>query len=292
MVPGTTSADHGPIWSADGTTLGFVRFEDGAERVGYVHPDGSWLQIVPDTDVMNVQQAFNDPTEIGWASDSRLLGYISATDSRLHVVDTTDRSDRAVSPPGVYVDSLSWRPGSPQVVSRALVDQHRRLAVLGIDGSVRTIGDYARHAFELVDPSWSADGSRIAYPIEASDGVKYQVHTINPDGTDDRVISGSVSAWDAVWSPTDAMLVFLGQRPSGGYRLYTAATSGLGEPVAISPRFDIGNFGWSPDGRSVIAQLDTDPTVWLFDPTGASPPRKAPYSAGPESWPAWQRVAG
>jgi hypothetical protein len=112
MVPGTTSADHGPSWSADGTTLGFVRFEDGAERVGYVHPDGNGLQIVPDTDVMNVQQALNDPTEIGWASDSRLLGYISATDSRLHVVDTTDGSDRAVSPPGVYVDSLSWRPGS------------------------------------------------------------------------------------------------------------------------------------------------------------------------------------
>src|SRR5262249_29259100 len=156
--------------------------------------------------------------------------------SRLHVVDVSDGSDRAVSPDGVYLDSLAWRPGAREVVSRALVDDHRRVVILGVDGSIRTIGSmYALHGFELANPGWSADGSRIAYPLEASDGVTYQVHVVDADGTRDVVVSGSRSAFDAVWSPASDVLVFLGQQPSGGNRLYTAGGAGGAEPVAISP---------------------------------------------------------
>ena len=54
---------------------------------------------------------------------------------------------------------------------------------------------------------------------------------------------------------------------------------------------DVANVGWSPDGRLLVAQFGVDPQVWLFDPHGG-PPQLAPYEAGPESWPAWQRVGG
>jgi hypothetical protein len=50
--------------------------------------------------------------------------------------------------------------------------------------------------------------------------------------------------------------------------------------------FAVTNDSWSPDGRFVIAQFDTDLSVWLLDPNGIAPPQKAPCRAGPESWPA------
>ena len=291
VVPGTTAADHGPIWSPDGTLLSFVRLANGAETVGFVRPDGGDLRLIPNTDVQGIQQAYNDPTEIAWSSDSQLLGYESATDSRLHVINVPTGADRVVSPDGAVMDSFSWRPGTQEVLAKVLIEGHWQLAILAVDGSVRTLGPQARHALELLAPSWSADGSQLAYQTEAADGVTYQVHVAAADGTGDRVVSGpDLSAWNTAWSPTGDLLLFLGQQPEGGYRLYTVQVDRDQPPVAVGPRFDIGNFGWSPDGRYVIAQLDTDPQVWLFDPRGGAP-QMAPYQAGPESWPAWQRVA-
>src|SRR3954454_12380553 len=142
-IPGTTATDHGPIWSPDGTLLAFVRLGGGAAAVGFVRPDGSDLRVVPNTDVQNTEQAYNDPSEIGWSFDSRLLGYESATDSRLHVINVAAGADRAVSPVDAVVDSFSWRPGAQEVAAKILVDSHWQLAILGVDGSVRNLGPRA-----------------------------------------------------------------------------------------------------------------------------------------------------
>ncbi len=290
-VPGTTAADHGPVWSNDGSTLAFVRLANGTETVGFVRPSGSDLRLIPNTDVLNTRQAFNDPTEIAWSSDSRLLGYISATDSRLHVINVADGVDRAVDPDGTLVDSFAWRPGAQEVVARMSVDNHSVLAILRLDGSIQELGPHALHALELDAPTWSSDGSRLAYQLEAADGIRYEVHVANADGSGDRVVSGPAqSAVEAAWSPAADTLAFFGQEPDGGYRLYTVGIETASEPVVVSPTFFAGNVAWSPDGRFLVAQFDTDQTVWLLDPHGGAP-QLAPYHAGAESWPAWQRLA-
>jgi Tol biopolymer transport system component len=251
LIPGTTASDHGPIWSPDGTTLAFVRLAAGVETLGFVRPDGSELRLIPNTDVISIQQAYNDPSEIGWSSDSRLLGYESETDSRLHVVNVATGTDRPVSPAGAVVDSISWRPGAPEVVAKVLLDNHWQLAILGLDGSARSLGPQAHHALELQAPTWSADGSRIAYQLENADGIRYEVHVANADGTNDRVVSGPTqSAWSTAWSPASNELVYFGQEPEGGYRLYTVGVDPGSAPITVSPTFFVGNFGWSPDGGS------------------------------------------
>ena len=62
MIPGTTAADHGPRWSNDGTRLAFLHLANGIETIGLVRSDGGELGLIPGTDVLNQQQAFNDPT--------------------------------------------------------------------------------------------------------------------------------------------------------------------------------------------------------------------------------------
>src|SRR5262249_28111088 len=151
-------------------------------------------------------------------------------------------------------------PGAHETVAKVLIDGQWRLVLLGVDGTVRDLVPQAHHALELQAPTWNADGSLIAYQVEAPDGIHYEGHIANAEGTSDQVVRRPTqSAWNTAWSPARNQLVYFVQEPAGGFRLDTVRVEPRSQPVAISSTFDVGNVGWSPDGRWVIAQFDADP---------------------------------
>lgn len=95
-----------------------------------------------------------------------------------------------VGQPQVYVKDVSGGPSD--IVSRY---------VFGEEG-------YA------TSPDWSPTGGRIAYHARI-DGV-FQVHTVNPDGSDRRVLTSRGENEDPAWAPDGRHLVFASDR--GGYR--------------------------------------------------------------------------
>ncbi|MEO7270467.1 MAG: winged helix-turn-helix domain-containing protein [Vicinamibacterales bacterium] len=117
------------------------------------------------------------------------------------------------------------------------------------------------------DPSWSPDGTRIAFTSD---------HDGNPDiwlqGLDDpaptRLTSSDEADSQPDWSPDGSSIVFRSERQGGG--LYLISTTGRSErrltAFGFRPR-------WSPDGRRILF-LSTSlrgPHLYITDREGSSP---------------------
>ena len=114
-------------------------------------------------------------------------------------------------------------------------------------------------------PTWSKDGSRIAYV--ASGRADYATDWSSPGRNDERIEAVTISGprageletlargiWPR-WSPTDDRLVFVG-RAAANWDIYLRSIDGLGlTRLTDDPALDTQPI-WSPDGRSIIFLSD------------------------------------
>ncbi|MGH7541266.1 MAG: hypothetical protein ACRELC_09725, partial [Gemmatimonadota bacterium] len=89
----------------------------------------------------------------------------------------------------VYVQSVSG--GAPRLISRYLANERSSAGM----------------------PDWSPAGDRIAYSAYV-DGV-FQVFSVNPDGTDRRMLTSRGRNEEPSWAPDGRHLVFTSINPSG-----------------------------------------------------------------------------
>jgi len=179
-----------PAWSKDGKQIVFASTRDAATPGSLSSKD---LDLyVMNADGTNVTRLTNTPgkdSEAAWSPDGRLIAFVSERDH-----GGTNSSDVYVmNPDGSNVVRLTNQPGTAAFVNW---DSHsRRLAFsvafgapnLGIftmmaDGSglQHIVASPAGSFYANVNPSWSPDGSKLAYlcSVPAS-----QVCTVNSDGT-------------------------------------------------------------------------------------------------------------
>ena len=232
---------HPPKWSSDGSRIVFVR---GLAVIYSIASDGSDMKVIAG--------------RVPKGGESPNVGGMNLAPQ--------------VSPDGAQVvyshlkEASFWNP-----------DEYWEIRIVNLDGSDRkTLGreelndsDQPSHQ----NPSWSPDGSRIAFTSHARGEAGNGLYTMSANGSDVRKVISSmnVGAEPPAWSPDGKQLAFVGKgvaSPDSGFKAYIVGIDGSGfrelGRTWTAP-------AWSPDGRRValVGRHDGEWYVCTMRPDGS-----------------------
>jgi len=162
----------------------------------------------------------------------------------------------------------AWSPDGFKIVfSRLLASGGSKLYVMNSDGSNQVAITNGPHAAEA---SWSPDGSRIAY---LSAFVNHELHIINTDGTDDRVLAtrpgvGHSLGGPAAWSPDGKKIAFVATGDDRVRHIYVMNSDGSGQTPITNAAVADNYPAWSPDGAKIAFTRNN--TLFTMSPDGSN----------------------
>jgi len=100
-------------------------------------------------------------------------------------------------------------------------------------------------------PSWSADGSRVAFASNRGAAGNYEIYAMNRDGTGAHVITSAGGFnWFPAWSPDGSRIAFESAR-DGFLAIYVVDADGTGLTRLTSDSAGDEHPSWSPDGSRI-----------------------------------------
>lgn len=288
------ASDSQPVWSPDGTRIAFVSRRDGDSEIYVMGADGSSpmnLSAHPDSDYFPV-----------WSPNGARIAFMTSRESIGPILDATPK---IIIPFNVEIFVMngdgtgqtnltddpawdgypSWSPDGDHIVFETDRDRDDGLIILGLvlddlekeiyvmdaDGTdpTRLSNSPGDDAF----PSWSPDGSRIAFQSYRDDD--WNIYTMNPDGTGQtRMTDHGEDDTFPTWSPDGDWITFQSTR-DGNAEIYRISDSGTSETrLTASSDWDWGA-SWSLDGSEIVFQSsrDGDPEIYRMNADGSSPTR-------------------
>ena len=206
---------------------------EGTKLIAKEHESTAWIWDLKENELRFIAHLsygivhYNPTAEIVWSPDGKYVALpcseLSETceTEQIFVVNVeTGESKRLTS----FIGANTWPTWSPD--SRSImyvqVPTGKRLWwwpgmfhgnegcdiwVVDIDGSNRKqLTDIPKNWEEGM---WSPDGSKIAYYSRQVDGEKYEIWTMNPDGSDKRLLTKVKRLGDAMWSPDGSKIAFV-----------------------------------------------------------------------------------
>jgi TolB protein len=161
------------------------------------------------------------------------------------------------------------------------------------DGShVRRVTDARAQEF---DPTWSPDGSRIAYRHQTDGGDTAEIYVVDADGSHPVPLTrNDVADWGPDWSPDGRRIVWNSAVGTGGFGFLGTTTRPDGSGRTVLSHHDVEYPAWSPGGRQIafMAQEpgasgnDPDYNIFVMNSDG-SHTRRLTTTPGEDGWPAW-----
>lgn len=275
------------IWLVIGLVA--VRLRSHDESVPAQRPSvGGWILIEGDGGNRAVAPDGSEETVLLdgrknlWAEDwspdgSRLLVALSGGDLAVIEPDGSETTLVRFDNGDTSFEGASLSPDGATVVYATLA-RAGQLWTIASDGSREPRLLLESKADELSQPTYSPDGTRIAYVAGGGDHG-HTIRVVNADGTDVRVLIHATPPFDAVshihgleWSP-DGSLIAVGLADGlEGQGIYTVRPDGTDLRLLI-PGADYPV--WSPDGSMIAYSTQSagpvPSGVWVANADGSDP---------------------
>lgn len=225
--------------------------KEGLWGVYVVHPDtGESKRLTPP------KSAAYGPS---WAPDGSRLAF-SARDgghSEVWTMKPDGTDPRQLTKTQGDCSERHWSPDGKRIAFVLGKDGKDRICVADVaTGKVTELSD---GSFPCEHVAWSPNGERLLYARRVG---KYALHTVAPDGTDDRQVSDPLGGRYAAWSPDGTRLVYTtfvaDARP--GWHLFTVGADGKGKKqlTAVASTNGYALPQWSPDGTQLVFGVAVD----------------------------------
>ena len=218
----------------------------------------------------------------------------------LFVMNADGTGLRQLTNDGAYAGFPAWSPDGDTIVYASYRGNEYIPGCLGfsicstdlylIDAGVGTPSPLAEGDASETTPTWSPDGSRIAFS-EVSDGWAGTIVTVRADGSHRVVLRSAGEVSFPSWSPDGTQIAFL--RSQGGTNhLWTMSPDGSDERHLVDTRTDT-NFGrpvWSPEGDHIAFARPYAGVVslWIIDPAAEHSPERIAgwpgFDGSPIAW--------
>ncbi|HKC62893.1 MAG TPA: DPP IV N-terminal domain-containing protein [Pyrinomonadaceae bacterium] len=151
------------------------------------------------------------------------------------------------------------QPGTNgKIAFTSMRDGNAEIYVMNADGSNQV--NLTKNPAKDQNPSWSPDGSRIAFVSERDGDIPGNVYVMNADGSNvtritqypqAEVVIGLPKVINPVWSPDGKKLLFVMSNPGITSSLLLVNADGSGDIKTLTSCKDGGVAEWSPDGTRI-----------------------------------------
>jgi Tol biopolymer transport system component len=185
-----TSTDSDPKWSPDGTTIAFDTLRGGQREI-FTFANGTYKRLTH-TGNNKLPTWSRDGTQIAY-DHSGQIWTMDADGSHQHQL-TAGPTDSA--PSWSVNNVIAFQRGDQVMVVPADGSAQPKVAISSAKGSAR-------------EPSWSPDGTQLAYAQVGADGVR-RVVVANPDGSNATVLTKGTECpcQFPTWSPDGTQIAF------------------------------------------------------------------------------------
>jgi dipeptidyl aminopeptidase/acylaminoacyl peptidase len=151
------------------------------------------------------------------------------------------------------------------------VDDHRVISTVDATGADPQPLIDLGSGRDAINPSWSWDGTRIAFAGQTSAGGPFAIYTANADGSGNpnQVTTPLISDTDPTWEPAGGQIAFVRAHPDGSSRIFIVDLASLAVRALGSSQGTDLEPAWSPEGLHDRLRLEGVPARSL-------PPERMP----------------
>jgi dipeptidyl aminopeptidase/acylaminoacyl peptidase len=237
-----------------------------------------------------------DDNQPRWSPDGQTLAFISSRGEKpqLFVMPAFGGEPEPITKSKTGVAAIAWSPDGTSIAFLAepdpteaeekkekdkddvrLVDRdHKYRRLWRVDVGSKKVEELVGGEFQIADPRWSPDGTRIAYVVtptpKADDGTLSDVWVVDVATRATRKVVVNDGSDEAPrWSPDGSHLALLTRPPSVGSleQVRLAVVPAAGGPARQIVKGFIHELRepiWSADGRTIYASAQTRTTAQVF----------------------------